>query len=152
MIRPARPADRPAVLSVAVTSGLFPPDGVDELAARFDARPEGDEWLVDDDGGGPVAVLLHAPDAMADRVRTVLLIAVNRAEHGRGRGRALMGRVEAELAAQGTRLLLVETSGTDGFARTRGFYRMLGYDEEARIRDYYADGDDKIVFRKALLP
>lgn len=152
MIRPARPADRAAVLSVAVSSGLFPPDGVDDLAERFDARPAGDEWLVDDDGAGPVAVLLHAPEAMADRVRNVLLIAVDRAAHGRGRGRALMALVERELAEGGTRLLLVETSGTDGFARTRGFYRLLGYDEEARIRDYYADGDDKVVFRKALLP
>ena len=47
-------------------------------------------------------------------------------------------------------MLLVETSGGDEFERTRRFYRTIGYEEEARIRDYYDAGDDKIVFRKAL--
>ena len=42
------------------------------------------------------------------------------------------------------------TSGLPSFERTRGFYRLCGYDEEARIRDFYQAGEDKIVFRKAL--
>ena len=33
---------------------------------------------------------------------------------------------------------------------TRRFYLKHGYDEEARLRDYYAPGDDQVVFRKAL--
>lgn len=41
-------------------------------------------------------------------------------------------------------------SGLDSFELTRSFYRKNGYDEEARIRDFYRAGDDKIVFRKAL--
>ena len=48
------------------------------------------------------------------------------------------------------RTLLVETSGTDKFFRTRSFYEQIGYETEACIRDYYDAGDDKIVFRKAL--
>jgi len=54
------------------------------------------------------------------------------------------------LKKQGVRVLLVETSGTDDFVRTRSFYEQIGYETEARIRDYYDAGDDKIVFRKAL--
>lgn len=42
------------------------------------------------------------------------------------------------------------TSGLASFERTRAFYRKCGYDEEARIRDFYRAGDDKIVYRKAL--
>ncbi|CAN0589115.1 unnamed protein product [Ectocarpus sp. 12 AP-2014] len=48
------------------------------------------------------------------------------------------------------RVLLVETSGNAGFARTRAFYAQAGYEEEARIREFYAAGEDKIIFRKAL--
>jgi ribosomal protein S18 acetylase RimI-like enzyme len=50
----------------------------------------------------------------------------------------------------GGRVLLVETSGTPDFERTRAFYRKCGYEEEARIRDFYQAGADKIVYRKAL--
>jgi hypothetical protein len=44
---------------------------------------------------------------------------------------------------------LVESSGLASFERTRAFYRKNGYDEEARIHDFYQAGDDKIVYRKA---
>jgi ribosomal protein S18 acetylase RimI-like enzyme len=54
------------------------------------------------------------------------------------------------LTARGERLLLVETSGLASFERTRAFYRKCGYNEEARIRDFYKAGDDKIVYRKGL--
>jgi energy-coupling factor transporter ATP-binding protein EcfA2 len=47
-------------------------------------------------------------------------------------------------------LLLADTSGTAAFSRTRAFYREIGYLEEARIRDFWADGDDKVVFSKRL--
>jgi len=44
----------------------------------------------------------------------------------------------------------VETSGTADFAATRRFYRQNGYEEEGRIRDFWAAGDDKVIFRKPL--
>jgi ribosomal protein S18 acetylase RimI-like enzyme len=54
------------------------------------------------------------------------------------------------LVERGERLLLVETSGVESFEYVRAFYRKSGYQEEARIREFYAAGIDKIVFRKAL--
>jgi hypothetical protein len=58
--------------------------------------------------------------------------------------------VERALAAGGARLLLIETSGLGSFERTRAFYQALGYVEEARIREFYKAGDDKVIFRKTL--
>ena len=46
--------------------------------------------------------------------------------------------------------MLVETSALPAFARTRAFYRTNGYVEDARIREFYAPGEDKVVFCKAL--
>ena len=58
--------------------------------------------------------------------------------------------VESQLADEGGRILLVDTSGKEEFKRTRTFYDMLGYEREARIRDYWSSGDDKVTFRKVL--
>ena len=46
--------------------------------------------------------------------------------------------------------MLVETSALPQYDRTRAFYVKCGYEEEARIRDYWAADDDLVVFRKAL--
>jgi ribosomal protein S18 acetylase RimI-like enzyme len=67
-----------------------------------------------------------------------------------GRGKALLQHVEQMLMARGERVLLVETAGTDDFEYVRQFYRQNGFEQEARIREFYAVGVDKIVFRKAL--
>ena len=42
----------------------------------------------------------------------------------------------------------VETMGTADYARA--FYRKHGYDEEARIREFYDKNADKVVFCKVL--
>ncbi|MGH7286410.1 MAG: hypothetical protein ACREI8_00100, partial [Myxococcota bacterium] len=44
----------------------------------------------------------------------------------------------------------VETSGRRDYEPTRAFYERAGYVAEARLADFYAPGDDKIVYVKAL--
>ena len=68
------------------------------------------------------------------------MIAVRRDGQGGGRGAALLGHVEQALQASGQRVLLIETSGLPEFARTRAFYARCGYEEEARVRDFFAAG------------
>ncbi|WP_211099464.1 hypothetical protein [Skermanella aerolata] len=62
----------------------------------------------------------------------------------------LLRHIERALAERGERVLLVETSSLPSFEHTRAFYSKSGYDEEARIRDFYQAGEDKVVFRKDL--
>ena len=62
----------------------------------------------------------------------------------------MMRYLANRLRAGGERVLLVETMGTPAFERTRAFYRANGYAEEARIREFYEPGGDKVVFWKRL--
>jgi ribosomal protein S18 acetylase RimI-like enzyme len=78
------------------------------------------------------------------------LVAIAPDRQGQGRGRKLLHEVEQTVANKGGRMLLVETSGMPEFDRVRSFYDHCGYEAEARIRDFYKVGDDKIVYRKAL--
>lgn len=123
----------------------------DTLSAPFLRGDGGDDhWLVADDGG-PVAVAYFTTERMTEGTWNLLLIAVLPTMQSQGIGAALMRSIEADLAARGQRVLLVETSGLPQFARTRAFYLRDGYEEEARIRDFYQAGEDKVIFRKLLL-
>lgn len=106
-------------------------------------------WLVDDDSGA-VGVAYCEMERMTDEAWNLQLIAIRPDRQGQGRGATLLRYVEQTLTARGGRVLLVETSGLPDFERTRAFYAKCGYEQEARIRDFYAAGDDKIVFRKVL--
>ena len=154
MIRPTTPDDTAAILELAVSSGLFPPDATDEVASILAGALRGDlgpdhVWLTDDEGG-PVGVAYFAPERLTEGTWNLYMLAIRPDRQRQGRGRAIVRHVERAVARRGGRLLLIETSGLGSFAQTRAFYQALRYDEEARIRDFYKPGDDKVVFRKAL--
>jgi len=153
-IRPVEPGDVPALKAVIDGTDLFPSALLDDMLAGFLAGEGGDElWFMANgapDGAGPIAVAFAAPERMTSGTWNLYLIAVHPDCQSRGVGAALVRHVEHTLAARGVRVLLVETSGLPGFARTRAFYQREGYAEEARIRAFYAAGEDKITFWKAL--
>ena len=132
------------------TNDMFPADMLDEMTLPyFSGETGGHRWIVFDDGTVN-GVAYYVPEQLTEGTWNLLLIAVDRTVHGKGIGSALMRFVENDLANEEVRVLLVETSGIPEFKRTRGFYDMLDYQREARIRDYYSDGDDKVIFRKRL--
>lgn len=154
MIRPIQPEDTPALLSLAEATGLFDADSSEELRKILGDYFNGDIhhnhfWITDDDMG-LVGVAYYAPERMTQGTWNLYLIAIHPDHQGKGRGTALLRYVEQALREHGERLLLVETSGLDSFERTRAFYRKCGYEEEARVRDFYTTNEDKIVYRKLL--
>ncbi|ANU06966.1 GNAT family N-acetyltransferase [Paraurantiacibacter namhicola] len=149
-IRAMTREDLPRIGELVDANQMFPSEMLPDMTAPFfEGEAEAHRWIVFDDGQLS-GVAYTVPEAMTDGAWNTLLICVDPARHGAGIGARLMQHIEADLASGGGRILLVETSGKPEFERTRGFYDMLGYEREARIRDYYEAGDDKVVFRKAL--
>jgi ribosomal protein S18 acetylase RimI-like enzyme len=77
-------------------------------------------------------------------------IAVEPAAQGKGIGQRLMTLVERAVGERGGGGLYIETSSRAVYARTRRFYRDAGYREVARLRNFYAAGDHKVVFCKTI--
>jgi ribosomal protein S18 acetylase RimI-like enzyme len=154
MIRPTTPGDTPALLDLAVAAGLFQRDQLDFLrdllADYFAGDAGGSSFWITDDEHGPVGVAYVEAERLTDGTWNLQMIAIRPDRQGQGRGANLLRHVEQSLAARGARVLIAETSGLPDFESTRAFYRKCGFDEEARIREFYKAGDDKIVFRKAL--
>lgn len=154
MIRLTTPSDTSALLALAEATGLFESNQIEELAQmpnqHFSNEADSqDVWFTDDDNE-PVGVAYVAPERMTEGTWNLYLIAIHPDHQRQGRGAALVRHVEQMLAERGERVLLVETSGLEEFEYVCAFYRKIGYDEEARIREFYKAGDDKIIFRKAL--
>ncbi len=155
IIRVAKPDDTNTIMNLAQAVGLFEGEELEELGGMLtgyfeDSLGEGHSWIVCDDGG-VVGVAYFAPEQYAYGVYNLYFIAVHPKYQGKGYGTAIVNYVEKTLAEQEVRLLLVETSGLPNFELTRKFYRKQRYEEEARIRDYYKAGNDKIIFRKVLV-
>ena len=133
---------------------MFQEDETAVLAEMLADALNGDlpdhHWIVLEDAATVIAAAYVAPEVMSDRACNLYFIAVARQHQGRGHGTTLLTHVEKMLRKRGERLLLIETSGLDSFAATRRFYLGNGYEAEARIRDFYRTGEDKIVFRKLL--
>ena len=147
-------SDIEAVVALVVAAKLFSADEAGVVRALLDgytsAPDDGHSGVVDEVDGCVVGVAYYQPRGPADRLWDLTMIAVEPGSQGGGRGRALLRHVEDELSDRGQRLLVVETSSTDQYDRARDFYRTCGYLEEARIRDYWQDGDDLVVFTKRL--
>jgi ribosomal protein S18 acetylase RimI-like enzyme len=85
---------------------------------------------------------------MTEATYDLYWIAVAPSHKGRGIGRALMAKMETELAHAGARLLRVETESTEAYRATRAFYEALGYSRAATLRDFYAAGKDLVIFTR----
>lgn len=150
-IRAASHADQPALERIVRAVDLFPAEMLGGMIAPYLAsqRSGGEIWLIDDDGE-PAGVAYCAQERLTDGTWNLLMIAVHPDKQRQGRGAALIGAVERKVAERDGRVLLIETSGLGSFERQRALYKRLGYSEEARIRDFYEPGNDKIVFWKML--
>ena len=78
-------------------------------------------------------------------------IAVHPEHQGAGGGSRLLDEVERRLNEREARLLVVETSARSDYESTRRFYERRGYGEHARISDFYAVGDDRVIYAKRLV-
>jgi ribosomal protein S18 acetylase RimI-like enzyme len=138
------------LMRVVHETGLFPGDTLPEmLSAHLQGNPD-ERWLTCLLEGVAIGLCYARAEEFTDGTWNMLALAVLPEYQGNGIGADLVSALESGLVAEGVRILLVDTSGTDTFARTRAFYQNNGYEVEARIRDFWADGDDKITFRKRL--
>ena len=87
---------------------------------------------------------------LTERTFDLYWIAVTPAAQGQGLGQALLELVEDAIAARGGGTLYIETSSRKAYSRTRRFYLAARYRRVARLRDFYAPGDHKLMFCKVI--
>ncbi len=150
-IKKAGKQDLDSLKAVIDTSELFPSELLENMMEDYFNNPDSkDIWLTKEINEIPMAIAYCAPERLTDGTYNLYFIAVHKDFQGSGIGSELMTYIEALLKSNGERVLLVETSGLPEFELTRKFYEKCNYNKEAVIRDFYREGEDKVVFWKKL--
>jgi ribosomal protein S18 acetylase RimI-like enzyme len=157
MIRATVPLDTPALLSLAEGTGAFKPLEIETLKDVLDDyymtnQAYGHRSICDDEGGQLIGLAYYAPTVMTDQTWYLYWIAVSRPIQARGFGGNLLRQAEEDARGRGARLMMIETSSLPHYELTRRFYVKYGYEQAATLADFYADGDDMVVFCKRLRP
>jgi ribosomal protein S18 acetylase RimI-like enzyme len=155
MIRPTVPEDTPVLLTIAEGTSVFKPLEIEALQEVLDDYHElnhkhGHRSMTYEDNGQVIGFAYWAPTAMTDRTWHLYWIAVSKQIQARGGGGKLLQYVEGEIRHANGRQLYIETSSLPHYELTRRFYLKHGYEKACVQPDYYADGDDMVVFRKRL--
>lgn len=94
--------------------------------------------------------LCYGPTPCTDGTWDLYWIAVSGEARDRGIGTLLLEEMERRLVDQHARLVLIETSSRADYAPTRAFYERRGYRIVARVPDFYAPGDDRLIFARTI--
>lgn len=151
MIRLSEEDDFPDIISLA--ADFFKESEIaciKELLEVYLYKPGQEDYvfLSYEDGDRTIGFVCYGPTPLTEATFSLYWICVGRDYRDRGLGSALLAEVEARIAWQGARLLLVETSSTLEYAPARRFYSQHGFEQLAVIPDFYSSGDDLIIYAK----
>jgi len=140
---------------MAESTEFFRPDEVDiavELVDAFVANGEasGYEFRFAEQNGWVVGYICYGLIGCTLGSYDIYWIVVDRQSQGKGIGRLLLQEAEQDLVSRHARLVYIETSNKPQYEPTRQFYQRCGYNVAAVMKDFYDDGDDKVVLVRDL--
>ncbi len=154
-IRPFLHNDKPDIMRILRAVPEFKPEEVDVAEEVIDCYlddPQASDYyvLVAELGSAVAGYVCFGPTPMTEGTWDIYWIAVAPDKQGKQIGGVLLETAEKSISAAKGRLAIIETSSLPSYARTRGFYTRHSYETAARIPDFYAPGDDKLILIKRL--
>jgi len=148
------PGDPKIIREISHSTGFFYPDEVDvteELALeRLNKGEDSGYYFIfaDTPDGKTLGYSCYGPIPCTKRSFDIYWIAVHIDYKGKGIGKLLIAETEKKVIAMGGKTIYLDTASRPLYEPTRQFYQRCSYVAEAKLKDYYDFGDDKIVFVK----
>jgi len=92
----------------------------------------------------------YGPISVTQSCYDLYWIAVRKGSGRSGIGGRMMEMLCKRARGEGGTWIFAETSTLEGYAPAREFYLKSGFGQTCTVPDFYAPGDGKIIFRKAL--
>jgi ribosomal protein S18 acetylase RimI-like enzyme len=151
------PKDADAIARVARGAGVFTAEELsvvqEMVEGYFKPEPRDDHTFIIYRNGDPNSIAGFAcfgPTPLAKGIWDLYWICVDRPYQSNGIGGKLLENIENQVRSRGARAIYLETSSSPEYSPARDFYQRHGYECAARFPDFYAPGEDKIVYRKLL--
>jgi D-alanine-D-alanine ligase len=150
-----RATDAADIRRIVAATGLFRPPEIDVAVELVETRlakgpASGYEFAFAEQAGQVVGYGCFGKNTLTVSSFDLYWIAVEPKLHGHGVGRLLLAEAERQIAVAGGTRIYIETSHRPDYVATRGFYERCGYTLATVLDDYYAPGDSKAVYVKAL--
>lgn len=148
--------DPAAVRDIVASAGFFNPEEIDiaveladeALANGYEKSGYSFVFMEIDGRTAGYACFGRIPGTQASF--DLYWIAVHADFRGRGLGKQILREAESAIAGAGGKRIYIETSSQPKYKPTQGFYINARYELEAVLKDFYAPGDGKMMFVKAL--
>ena len=149
------PSDPGAISRIVQSSGFF---SIEEIALAREVAEEklaqgtacSYQFLFAEDKDSVLGYTCYGLIPATSGSYDLYWIAVNEQLRSQGLGKALMKETERIISDIGGRRIYVETSSRNQYKPTHGFYESCGYKKEALLKDFYAEGDSKIMYSRSI--
>jgi ribosomal protein S18 acetylase RimI-like enzyme len=143
------------VRSLVASTGFFNAAEVEIAAELVTERltkgvRSGYHFVLAERGAGLVAYACYGPIDGTQGSFDLYWIAVSPEEQGRGLGSQVYLRAEEAMRKAGAKRIYADTSSSERYTPTRGFYERMGFEEDARLANFYGPGDGKVIYKKEL--
>jgi len=148
-------SDIGAIADIVKSSGFFSAEEIDialELAEEKLTRPHDSsyQFLFAEDIKRVVGYTCFGLIPATSGSYDLYWIAIDQQSRGTGLGKDLMKRTEKIISGLGGKRIYAETSSRHQYQPTHNFYESCGYRKEAVLKDFYREGDSKIIYVKTL--
>jgi ribosomal protein S18 acetylase RimI-like enzyme len=155
-IRPLIKKDRTRLISMLMDSRAFTAKEIDiameliDIVLKDQNQKDYTIHCMVDDQDQPDGYICYGPTPMTQGTFDLYWIAVDPNLQGKGIGSKLLGFLEDVVRGMGGRMILADTSTIPQYEKTQKFYLRNGFQEVARVADYYYPGNDRITFCKRI--
>ena len=148
-------SDIGAIADIVKSSGFFSAEEIDialELAEEKLTHPHDSsyQFLFAEDGKRVVGYTCFGLISATSGSYDLYWIAIDEKLRGAGLGKDLMERTAKIIYDLGGKRIYAETSSRHQYQPTHGFYESCGYRKEAILKDFYMEGDSKIIYVKTI--
>lgn len=147
------PADVEIVANIVKSTGFFNKEEIDVATGLVkDCLDKGEEsgyfFLFAEINGRSASYSCYGPIPGTQSSYDIYWLATHNEYRGQGIGKILIAETEKRIAQQKGKNIYVETASKPQYEPTRKFYEKCGYIIEARLKQFYADNDDKLIYVK----